>query len=166
MRKSKSARPSSSCAFDSVIVFLLCMVVVARNAFVASCLCVPISLTILQPKGGFLKEPLLAKLKEPLQEEPCQEEKLHPISGCPLLLSVLHRHHSISNCVSNYDEPFSMVASQEERGSHRREHSRMLLASRARSRVPPMTNSLPKDIWRGGTDQEPMSQEIFPHCHV
>jgi len=45
-------------------------------------------------------------------------------------------------------------------------HWRRLLASRARSRVPPMTNSLPKGIWRGFKDQEPTSEEIFPRFHV
>src|SRR5712692_973380 len=92
MRKSKSARPPCARSFGSVIVFLLYLAVVGRNTFVAPCLYMRISRTILKPKGGFLKEPLLAKLKEPLKEELCREEKLLPISGCPLLLIARHRH--------------------------------------------------------------------------
>src|SRR5215467_11480795 len=112
MRKSKSARPSCTCRFDSIIVFLLSRVVVGRNAFVASSLCVSHRLYYSR-RMALLKGPFFAKLKEPLTERSCPEENLLPTSVCPLPLIVLNRHHCISNCVGNCDAPFSMVASQE-----------------------------------------------------
>src|SRR6266436_5949605 len=124
MRKSKSARPSCSCVFDSVMVFLLCLSGRGWSQRFRCLLPMEAYLTYNTIACGWLfqKGHILQNGTCHLKEQLCLEEISHPTSICPLLLIVPHRHQSISNCVSNSGALFSMVASQEGRGSHRREH--------------------------------------------